>query len=239
MHRFYTADKLKLGNTTLYDLFIINHIKALRLKKNGMLCLFNNNHLEWHAKIIHFTNKSVDIKVEKELVVNNDSPINIQIAQALLPSSKIELIIEKANELGVHTLYLFPSKFSNISIDSVVKKIQRFDNIIISSSEQCQRNSLLNIEIFKSWGDLIQKIKFLYNDVLKIYANPEAKNNICSIGVNNYKNFFIIIGSEGGFSKQEHYDLIENQCKEINLGKRILKAETASISIASFITLSF
>ena len=238
-HRFYSEFPLQLGLNTLDDQFILQHIKVLRLKINDTICLFNKNQTEYNCNIHQINKKNIVIDCLDEKIVSRELPKKIHLMQSIINANKLELIVEKANELGASSINLIPCQYSNYSLgENKQKRIQRLQSIAISSSEQCRRNSLIDINTFSTWNEFIEYLQNIPKNCLKIIFLPHTETLFKSINFADYSEFYCIIGAEGGFSVREEQELLKCGCISLNLGNRILRAETAAISAVSFIALN-
>ena len=155
--------------------------------------------------------------------------LDVTLFQGLPKLDKLELITQKCCEIGVRSIIPFTSKFT-IAKDSS-GKISRLDKIVISSCKQCQRTSLLKVSNTIKFDEMCSRLK---NYDLVIFANEKEKSNRLSTLLISSKATKIayIVGSEGGFSDDEIAKLSEIS-HSVTLGERILRTETAAMTIAS------
>ena len=177
-----------------------------------------------------FSVKIIDIKYE-------DSEINenITLFFALAKGDKIDLVIQKATELGVHQIVLFRSKrcVTNFDNKDINKKIERFYKIAKEASEQSHR--LLIPEII-GVIDIKDADKYK-NDINYVAYEKCAGKTTNSLEIQKDHSISIMIGPEGGFDESEIEMLNKMGFQSISLGKRILRCETAAIyalSVLSF-----
>lgn len=142
----------------------------------------------------------------------------------------MDISIQKAVELGVHTIVPVMSEFSNVKLkdDRLQNKLTHWQNIIISAAEQCGRNRLTKIltpQTFCEW---------LASDVstTRLILHPGSQQSMSAINDAN-KQLSLMIGPEGGFSDNEVNQAEEKGYVSINMGPRILRTETAVISAVS------
>ncbi|MBQ9103789.1 MAG: 16S rRNA (uracil(1498)-N(3))-methyltransferase [Clostridia bacterium] len=218
-----------------------NHIKSvLRLKVNDSVLVSaeNTNYL---CKISGFTETEVVLDILEENYLDTSLPIEIYLFQGLPKSDKLELIIQKAVELGVSKIVPVEMQFSVAKIEEKKKesKTARFNAIAESSAKQCKRAfvpEVLAPLTFKSALELCDKLDLLivpYECALGMEQTKLALSKIKSgfkVGV--------MIGPEGGFSEKE-IELVKEKSNTqiISLGKRILRTETASITVLSMLML--
>ncbi len=226
----------KENNNFRFNYNDFHHVKdVMRLKNNDeIICIFENKSFLCN---ILYTNNDYKINVIKELENDNELPIDIILYQALIKNDKFDLIIQKACELGVKEIYPLITSRSVVKIDkdNLNKKIMRYEKIVKEAAEQSTRlvcpsiNEPINIKDIE-----IEK------DTLPIIAY-EKDQNVFSLqnilkDVKSYKKVAIVIGPEGGFSIEEINMLLNKGFKEVSLGKRILRAETASFFAISIIS---
>lgn len=171
---------------------------------------------------------------------NNELKTELNLILCLPKGDKIDLIIQKATELGANKILFVHSKRSinKMDNDDLNRKIVRYNKIIKEASEQCRRNRLMNIEGIYNLKDLN---KILPQDNLSLLAYEGISGETGQIGKylkNNTKPIYIIIGPEGGFEIDEVSYLESIGFKTVSLGKRILRLETAvfySLSVIGYI----
>jgi len=217
------------------------HIKnVLRMKENEEINIANKDTSENYLCIIDsFQSDTVKCKILKQYQSVSELKVQMSIFQALPKAEKMELIIQKCTEIGVHNFIPVVMERCIVKIDkkSEVKKIERWQKIAESAAKQSGRDiipEVKNIINLKKLCQLVEK----YDIVLVAYEREKIntlkselmniKNKISSIG--------IIIGPEGGFEEDEIKLLKQNGVKAITLGNRILRTETASIYLSSILT---
>ena len=160
----------------------------------------------------------------------------ITIFQALVKNDNMSLIVQKLSEVGVTNLIPFESEF--ITAKDSKNKQSKLQEIANQSIKQCKRSIPLNIHDTLSFKEMLKELK---NYDLVLFANEQEtvlplKEVLKNLGKENNEKIAIIIGSEGGFSTKEIETLktLEN-VKSFTLGKRILRAETASIILSAIV----
>lgn len=153
----------------------------------------------------------------------------------LLKSDKAELIIQKATEIGVHSIVFYLSRRSIIKLDQkdFEKKLTRYNMIAKEASEQCHRNLIPEISGIISLSDIK---KYQCDNNLLAYELENGATTSFEKALKDEGSISVIIGPEGGFEVSEVDLLKENGFKLISLGKRILRVETAAIYALSVIS---
>lgn len=147
---------------------------------------------------------------------------------ALAKGDKIDLVLQKATELGVHRIILFKSKRCVVNFDNkdFEKKVVRYQKIVKEAAEQCHRLIVPSIEGVIELKDID---KYL-SEVNFVAYEKEAGSTTNSFNLSkDIKSVSIMIGSEGGFDEDEISFLKEKGFQTVSLGKRILRCETAAI----------
>ena len=178
----------------------------------------------------------------EEVVESEENKSKITIYQATIKGERFEYFLEKTTELGVDRIKVIPLKRNVVKFkeNEIAKKEERFRKILESSSKQSRR---VNIPEIKILGDMKQTLKEIEKEdiVFVLYENIledsiSMKKMVDTIIEGKYKNIGIVIGAEGGIDISEIEEL--RKCENIRivtLGKRILRAETAGVSVMSIL----
>lgn len=175
------------------------------------------------------------IEIQEPIIENNELPTSVTLFFGLAKSDKIEFVIQKATELGVKNIVLFQGKRSVVkfSHEDFLRKQPRYIAIAKEAAEQCHREYIPTISFVKSVNDvrdhLCEVNLFAYElDAGKTNSFDELLNK-------SAKSISVIIGPEGGFDECEADELSKLGFKNISLGKRILRCETAAVYALSVI----
>jgi 16S rRNA (uracil1498-N3)-methyltransferase len=212
-----------------------NHIKnVLRMKIDDELivsCKETGN--SFLCTISEIGDNKIVCKIIEERE-STEPKVEVTLFQGIPKSDKMELIIQKTVEVGINKIYPVEMKFCIGKVKDN-KKITRWQTISEAAAKQSKRNIIPTIENPISFKEMAEVLKE-YDLALVAYENEE-KTNIKEVLQQNpdAKKIAIIIGPEGGISKEEVESLVSNGTKEVSLGKRILRTETASISMLSMI----
>lgn len=229
--RLFIDMKLVSGETVCLPREKAHHIlHVLRMRVGDSIKLFNDSGYEFNSKIIALTKNSADLEIDDSSHSDNESPLNITLCLAIARGTHMDFSIQKAVELGVDSIIPVISEFSNVRLkqDRIKNKMEHWQNIIISASEQCGRNRLTK---------LIEPITF--NECvaskippIRLILHPGSSQSMSTIEVEENE-FSMIIGPEGGFSDKELNEAESKGCRLINMGPRILRTETAVVCALS------
>jgi 16S rRNA (uracil1498-N3)-methyltransferase len=179
---------------------------------------------------------SVTVTIESEGHHVNESPIQIDLFQCLPKGQKLELIIQKNVELGVHGFYLVASKRCIVDYKpkDVPKKLERLDRIAKEAAKQSKRDIIPKLNGILNLKDTCAMIKD-YDQFLILYEREDSEGLKARLAAFNGKKIAILIGPEGGLDQSEVDALIQAGALSTTLGKRILRTETAGFVAVSCI----
>ena len=220
----------------------VNHIKnVLRKKIDDKINICNSDtQKNYECVIKNIEENKIVCKILDEVKSLAESNLNITIFQGLPKSDKMELIIQKATELGVKTIVPVITKRTVIKLKDKDKqnKVDRWRKIAEVAAKQSGRDIIPTIENIINIADIkfdeFDKIFVLYENEEKISIKDEIEQL-----KNNEKeelNIGIVIGPEGGFAESEIGQLRLNQnVSVVTLGKRILRTETVALVVSGIL----
>lgn len=162
----------------------------------------------------------------------------IILAIPLLKEQKMDLVLQKATELGVTKIIPVTMERSIVKLDDSkeVKKIDRWSKICKEASEQSKRNSIPVISNIMTLKELVKE------EGIKIVCSTIEKENNLKKFLTEHKNYdkiIIVVGPEGGISSKEEEYLVSEGFTRVSLGKRIMRVETVPIFILSALNYEF
>ena len=229
--RLYFSEKIQsdlISHLTEHQSHYVKDV--MRLKVGDGFSIFNEQG-EWNAVIENYKKGNTNIKI-LEKVRNKKNEKNIWLAFSLIKKNPLDMMIQKATELGIQ-------KFIPIlSERSIVRdiNIERMKKIIVEASEQSNRISIPEILKPESLKVFLKNFskdgKLIFCDINSI--NSDLKNSV--LKQNNKIPICILIGPEGDFSEIERQSIIDiNQSFSLSLASNILRAETAAIAAISIV----
>lgn len=244
MPRFFVKSN-QIKNTTINVLGKdVNHIKNVLRKEVGDILEICNQEdgKSYSCEIVQIKNDEILCNITKSLE-NQKNRIKVDIYQGLPKSDKMELIIQKAVELGVNAIIPVNMKRCVVKIDAKDenKKIERWQKISESAAKQSGRSTIPEIRKITTIKNIVN-LKENYDTIIVAYENEE-KNYIKTELLNLKRqldnkdelNIAIVIGPEGGLEKNDVKILQENGAKVVTLGNRILRTETVALNVLSII----
>lgn len=235
--RIYHPTRLNTGEKITLEADAANHVgRVLRLNVGAPIILFNGQGGEFTATLVESGKKKVIALVGEFSDKCIESPLAIHLGQGISRGDKMELTIQKAVELGVTEITpLFTERCGvKLSGERLEKKLNQWRKIVISACEQCARNTLPIIHSprpLEQWASE-------QTEELKLNLHPRASYSINKLpepasGVR------LVIGPEGGLSDTEIEFASEQGFEEILIGPRVLRTETAGLTVISALQTRF
>jgi 16S rRNA (uracil1498-N3)-methyltransferase len=237
--RIYSPDALENKTTCELGPDNLKYLKqVMRLKNGDRINIFDGFGHEFEALIKGFSTKTVFIELGK-IIPTADKKIRITLAQAIPKAGKMDTIVKSAAELGADVIIPFYATRSvgRIAGEKSPLKVARWQKIASEAARCCYSSHIAKVSKISSFSDMIALAS---SDALKlIFWEEESQKTIKDIlkdeTITVKKDFFIVIGPEGGFSKDEVTMSKEAGFASVSLGRQILKVETAAAAIISIL----
>lgn len=236
MYHFFVSEEQINGENAYIEGSDVNHIaNVLRMKPGEELLISVKGDWDYLCKIVDIETDRVNLKV-LESMEQRELPVNITLLQGIPKSDKLEMIIQKAVELGVSEIIPVKTKRVVVKIEEkkLSAKLNRWNAIAESAAKQSKRSIIPKILEPQSIDNALEIVKDF--DVKLIpYENADSIDKTRRILDNMDKtgNVSVFIGPEGGFEEDEVKKAIDLGFEVITLGKRILRTETAGLALLS------
>lgn len=241
MYRFYT-NRSNMSNADKSITITgsdVNHIKnVLRLKCGDEIMVSDGEGMDYQCRICDISADMVSADIEDILSNAAELPVRITLFQGMPKSDKMELIIQKAVELGVYEIVPVITKRTVVKIDDrkADKKLERYNGIAESAGKQSGRGIIPEVKPFMTFKQALEYARTFdmniipYEEASGIEYSREVINS-----VKESSSLGIFIGPEGGFAKEEVEQAMTAGARCITLGRRILRTETAGLAVLSII----
>ncbi|WP_028236052.1 RsmE family RNA methyltransferase [Pseudobutyrivibrio sp. MD2005] len=212
-------------------------VRVVRLKRGEVIRVSvsstGDNYL---CSVSDITDKELTVDVNEQ-VPSTELPNRIYLFQAIPKGDRMETIIEKCVELGVYEIIPVQMKNCIVKLDDKKKKskLARYNTVAATAAKQSKRSIIPEVHDFMTF-----KEAYNYALDLDVLLLPfESKNGMKDTfdvldSLEKGQSIGIFIGPEGGFDSSE-IDLVQDTCKLISLGKRILRTDTAAICTLSML----
>lgn len=215
----------------------VNHISnVLRMKTGEELWISDGSKYEYRCTIESFEPDEVLLHIVYSQEPEYELPCRIYLFQGLPKADKMELIIQKAVELGAYEIIPVETKRCVVKLDGrkSAKKTARWQQIAESAAKQSKRMLIPNVHEVLTFREALKYAESM--DVRLVpyeLARGMQETKEILAGIEPGQSVGIFIGPEGGFEEKEIEATIEGGAKPITLGRRILRTETAGLAILS------
>lgn len=238
IHRIYQDQPLAPKQTITVDEKAFHHlVHVLRIKMNEPLILFNGDGLDYVSEVRSINKKNIHIDILSAHPNHNESPLTIHLAQAIARGEKMDLIIQKAVELGVNTIAPLITERCNVKLteERSEKRFLHWQAIIIRAAEQSGRSRLPILLPPQHLSTYLTK----QDTDIRFVLSPHVETENIHLEKNSVSSISLLIGPEGGLSDTEVKAATESGFIPLCLGPRILRTETASLAAISILQYRF
>ncbi len=207
-------------------------LHVLRAEPGSEWTVFDGSGCEFRVRLVGGCKRTAELDVIEQLQVDRELATHLHLAVAFPKGDRQKWLIEKCVELGVQELTPLNSSRSVVKLSSA--SIEKFQRNVVESSKQCGRNRLMQLNRPIDFATLIGQA----NGPMDVGCRWIADPNGCSISIRMAdigSKTTAIVGPEGGFSDEELESAAANNWDAVSLGSRILRIETAAITIAAAI----
>lgn len=239
MQRFFVTpdqvgeDKIRIQGSD------VNHMKnVLRMRPGEEVMVSDGNNRQYRCRVEDYPEGEAVLAILEAVLVDTELPSRIYLFQGLPKQEKMELIVQKAVELGVCQVIPVQTHRCVVKLDvkKAAKKVQRWQQIAESAAKQAGRGYIPAVSEVMTFQEALA-----FSEALDIRLIPyeladgmEGTRKILD-GIRPGQSVGIFIGPEGGFEKEEVSRAVEAGALPITLGKRILRTETAGIAVLSIL----
>lgn len=211
--------------------------RVLRLRPKAVLTLFNGRGGEYAARIERVQGNKVTVAVGEHAAIERESPLPLTLAQGVSRGERMDLVVQKATELGVARLVPVLTERSIVRLDEEQsdRKSSHWRAVAISACEQCGRNRLPEVALPSRLREFLRQPA---GDSVRLLLSPSATQRIEDVP-RPARGATVLIGPEGGLSDAEQEDALAAGFTAVNLGPRVLRTETAAIASLTLLQREF
>ncbi len=237
MHHFFIEPSQIKDGVIRVDGADVNHIKNVLRMKQGEQAVFSDGTLMQYLSILEST-EPMQFRILDLFKEGRELPSRICLFQGIPKGDKMELVIQKATELGASDIFPVSTCRTVVRLDAkkAEKKTARWNEIARASAKQCGRSRIPQVHGVRSFGQALLSAGEL--DVLLIPYERAERMEDTRQAVEQIlpgQSVGIFIGPEGGFEESEVEQAVSKGAVPITLGKRILRTETAGLVILSIL----
>ena len=210
---------------------------VLRLRINDAVSLFDQDGTVYEAVIVDKKNQCVQVQIKRRTPFAHNDSVPVVLGQSLAKGKKMDLIVQKATELGAAAIIPFYCLRSipRFNAKKEVEKAGHWQKICVEAGKQSGRLPIPTVEPIHHFNELVKR---KFDGFLKIiFWEEEKKQQLGNVlRQNSSRNpMLFLVGPEGGFSKGEVELAVQNGFISVALGKAILRTETVGIAILSIL----
>ena len=235
MYRFFVEASQIKENHILIEGANMNHMKqVLRMRVGDVVTISDGQQKDYRCIIKTIMEDEILLDIETVVPTTNELVSRISLFQGIPKKDKMEWIIQKNVELGVCEIIPVKMKRCVVKLDdkTAKKKVERWEGISEAAAKQSKRSIIPMVQAPVTFKGMLEQLKEM-DLVLVPYENAEGMAYTRTVlgQLKGIKNIGIVIGPEGGFDQEEINHLMATEAKIISLGRRILRTETAGMTL--------
>ncbi|HEV2286681.1 MAG TPA: 16S rRNA (uracil(1498)-N(3))-methyltransferase [Steroidobacteraceae bacterium] len=235
--RVYVEGPLTSGKRVRLEGNAASHVtRVLRLRVGTALTLFNGEGGEYEASIDKAAAGEVIVAVGTHTAEERESPLKLTLAQGISRGERMDLVVQKATELGVTELLpvLTERSVVRLTAQQSDRKVNHWRAIAIAACEQCGRNRLPGIAAPQGYREFVRSAP----DGARVLLAPGAGVRLADLPRPDGA-VTVLIGPEGGLTDEEEQAALAAGFTAVRLGPRVLRTETAAIAALALLQRQF
>ena len=243
MARFYCPLPLLSGQVVDLPPTAARHVQVLRMQPGHTLTLFNGQGGQFSAEVQHMGRSDVRVVVGEYRDLECEAAVQVHLAVGMPANERMDWLVEKATELGVHRITPLMTERSVIRLtgERAEKKQTHWQAVAASASEQCGRNRVPVIDMperLDAWLAKQTAQADVLQGVLSLHASTQPLNAVRDQTSEQTKTWVLLNGPEGGLTDAEDAAARAKGFVALSLGDRVLRAETAALGALALLTLT-
>lgn len=212
-------------------------VRVLRLGLGDPVTLFNGDGFDYTAKISSLSKKAAEAQVLTQCRVDNESDLHLTLAQGIARGEKMDLILQKATELGVIRIAPVITERTEVRLDNerAAKRMLHWRGVVVAACEQSGRARVPEVMEPQALANFASDP----TPGLRFILDPLAEKGIADAGIEPGQRVTLLIGPEGGLSERDRLVLRAAGYQGLRLGPRILRTETAGLAALAAINALF
>lgn len=240
------------------------HVQVLRMQPGGLIQLFDGQGREHRARVTEMGRKQVTVAIEERVSNDRELPVQVTLAMGMPANDRMDALVEKASELGVHAIQPLICERAVLRLDGerAAKKVAHWQAVAVSACEQSGRAvvpEVRAVQTLQAWlrdmttaagegttphrGVLSLReavsLRNWLHDKVDAARTPRAQGQDVQAMDGAGPSFMFLSGPEGGLSPSEEQAALDAGWTAITLGARVLRADTAPLAALSVIGATF
>ena len=213
-------------------------VRVLRLHDGDACVMFNGDGHDYDARLLSAGKRGVEAEVHAVRVVDNESPLRLVLLQGIARGEKMDLILQKATELGVAAIVPVFADRTEVRLDGerLEKRTAHWRSVVASACEQSGRARIPELAAPRG---LAEAAVALDTEALKLTLDPLGEHRFNTLSPVGVAGIVIGIGPEGGWSEKDRLILRNAGFSGLRLGPRVLRTETAGLAAIAALQAKF
>ncbi len=221
---------LRPGQTLALPEETANHlVRVMRMREGESCVLFNGDGNDYAATLTSVGKREVRVSIDSAQPVANESPLAIILLQGIARGEKMDLILQKATELGVARIIPVNAERTEVKLDAAraEKRLAHWRSVVGSACGQSGRARIPQVDAPQA---LAAAAASLPADSLRLTLDPLGEHRLATLDAAPANGVVVAIGPEGGWSPRDRQQLAGAGFQGLQLGPRILRTETAGLA---------
>jgi len=228
--RIYAERILETGSAITLPEQSGKHLtRVLRLRAGDAVIVFNGDGLEYDATITCISRQGVDVQISARRRVDRESPLQVTLAQAVARGERMDWVIQKATELGVHNIVPLVTERTEVKLagDRAARRRSHWQGVMIAACEQSGRARLPGLEPVQPLPQWLAGLASVR--ATRLTLSPQAQIRLREVPPEAAA-VILAIGPEGGFSDRDLGLLSQAGFQAVRAGPRTLRTESAGVA---------
>jgi 16S rRNA (uracil1498-N3)-methyltransferase len=218
---------------------VVRHVQVLRLQPGDALTLFDGRGGEWAARVQSIGRREIVVEVLAHDPLERELPIVVTLALAMPAGDRMDVVVEKATELGAAAIQPLVSERSVLRLagERADRRVAHWQAIAVAACEQCGRNRVprvLPVRTLEAW---LAELPTTAHEARRLLGWRDAHPWSCDLGAATAR-VVLLSGPEGGLTEGEQGAARSRGFETVSLGARVLRADTAPLAALASLALA-
>lgn len=236
--RVFVEEPLKPDAVAQVEGSAANHIlRVLRLQVGDALVVFDGRGGEYEARIEGTRKDTVLVAVGAHRPVERESPLAVTLAQGVARGERMDVVVQKATELGVRAIVPLLTERTVVRLDAgrSDSKLRHWSAVAVAACEQCGRNTLPRLPAPQTLEAFLAASRS--ESAARVVLSPRGERRVSELQASSGE-VILLVGPEGGLAEHELDAALAVGFQALRLGPRILRTETAAIAALAALQLA-
>lgn len=227
--RSFVDAPLAVGQSLSLPEDVANHlVRVMRLREGESCVLFNGDGCDYAATLVESGKRDARVRIDAVQVLDNESALSITLLQGIARGEKMDLILQKATELGVQAIVPVNAERTEVKLDAAraEKRLAHWRSVVVSA---CGQSGRARVPAVAAPRTLQEAAGAMPAEALKLTLDPLGEHRLSTLAAAP-AGVVIAIGPEGGWSPRDRQALAAAGFQGLQLGPRILRTETAGLA---------